>query len=66
MLARIFPRTALDTWVQYTIATTVHDVILILAGLVALNILALQLTNLALVLGPWGVGIGLASRTSRQ
>ena len=58
MLARIFPRTALDTGVQYTIATTVHYVILILAGLVALNILGFQLTNLALVFGALGVGIG--------
>ena len=58
MLARIFPRTALDTGVQYTIATTVHYVILILAGLVALNILGFALTNLALVAGALGVGIG--------
>jgi small-conductance mechanosensitive channel len=58
MLVRIFPRTALDTGVQYTIATTVHYVILILAGLVALNILGFQLTNLALVFGALGVGIG--------
>ena len=58
MLARIFPRTALDTGVQYTIATTMHYVILILAGLVALNILGFQLTNLALVVGALGVGIG--------
>lgn len=58
MLARIFPRTALDTGVQYTIATTVHYVILILAGLVGLNILGFQLTNLVLVAGALGVGIG--------
>ncbi len=58
MLLRIFPRTALDTGVQYTIATTVHYVILILAGLIALNILGFPLTNLALVAGALGVGIG--------
>jgi potassium efflux system protein len=58
MLARIFPRTALDTGVQYTIATTVHYVVLILAGLIALNILGFPLTNLALVAGALGVGIG--------
>ena len=58
MLARIFPRTALDTGVQYTITTTMHYVILILAGLVALNILGFQLGNLALVAGALGVGIG--------
>ncbi len=58
MLARIFPRTALDPGVQYTISTTVHYVILILAGLIALNILGFPLTNLALVAGALGVGIG--------
>ncbi len=58
MLVRIFPRTALDSGVQYTITTTLHYVILILAGLVALNILGFQLGNLALVAGALGVGIG--------
>ena len=58
MLIRIFPRTALDTGVQYTISTTVHYVILILAGLVALNILGFQLGNLVIVFGALGVGIG--------
>jgi small-conductance mechanosensitive channel len=58
MLGRIFPRTALDPGVQYTITTTLHYVILILAGLIALNILGFQLTNLALVFGALGVGIG--------
>ena len=58
MHIRIFPRTALDTGVQYTISTTVHYVILILAGLVALNILGFQLGNLFLVFGALGVGIG--------
>jgi small-conductance mechanosensitive channel len=58
MLARIFPRTALDPGVQYTISTTVHYVILILAGLIGLNILGFPLTNLALVAGALGVGIG--------
>jgi small-conductance mechanosensitive channel len=58
MLARIFPRTALDPGVQYTIATSVHYVILILAGMIALNILGFPLTNLALVAGALGVGIG--------
>ena len=43
---------------QYTITTTLHYVILILAGLVALNILGFPLTNLALVAGALGVGIG--------
>ena len=58
MRFRIFPRTGLDPGVQYTISTTVHYVVLILAGLVALNILGFPLTNLALVAGALGVGIG--------
>ena len=58
MLARIFPRTALDTGVQYTISTTVHYVVLILAGLIALNILGFPLTNLA----PGGRGPGSGDR----
>jgi potassium-dependent mechanosensitive channel len=58
MLMRIFPRTALDRGVQYTIATTVHYIILILAGFIALNIMGFPLTNLALVFGALGVGIG--------
>jgi potassium efflux system protein len=58
MQVRIFPHTALDTGVQYTIATTLRYVILILTGLIALNILGFPLTNLALVFGALGVGIG--------
>lgn len=55
---RIFPRTGLDSGVQYTITTTVHYVVLILAALVALSLLGFPLTNLALVAGALGVGIG--------
>jgi len=58
MLARIFPRTALDPGLQYTISASVHYVMLIMAGLIALNILGFPLTNLALVAGALGVGIG--------
>jgi small-conductance mechanosensitive channel len=58
VLIHIFPRTALDSGVRYTISTTLHYVILILAGLIALNILGFPLTNLALVAGALGVGIG--------
>ena len=58
VLVHIFPRTALDSAVQYTISTTLHYVVLILAGLVALSILGFSLTNLALVAGALGVGIG--------
>ncbi len=58
MGVRIFPRTGLDSGVQYTITTSVHYVVLILAVLIALNILGFPLTNLALVAGALGVGIG--------
>ena len=58
MHLRIFPRTGLDQGVQYTISTTMHYVVLILAVLVALTILGFPLTNLALVAGALGVGIG--------
>jgi potassium-dependent mechanosensitive channel len=55
---RIFPHTALDTGVRYTISTTVHYVVLVIAVLIALNVLGFPLTNLALVAGALGVGIG--------
>jgi potassium efflux system protein len=58
ILMRIFSRTALDTGVQYTISTTLHYVILTIAALIALSILGFPLTNLALVAGALGVGIG--------
>jgi potassium-dependent mechanosensitive channel len=55
---KVFPRTGLDEGVQYTVSTTVHYIFLMLAVLVALNILGFPLTNLALVAGALGVGIG--------
>jgi len=58
MSLRIFPRTGLDHGVQYTISTALHYVILILAALVALTLLGFPLTNLALMAGALGVGIG--------
>jgi potassium efflux system protein len=58
VLIHIFPRTALDTGVRYTISTTLHYTILILAGLIALTFLGFSLTSLALVAGALGVGIG--------
>ncbi len=58
MSLRIFPRTGLDHGVQYTISTTLHYVILIMAALVALTMLGFPLTNLALVAGALGLGIG--------
>jgi potassium-dependent mechanosensitive channel len=58
MMVRIFPRTALDPGLQYTISTVLHYVILVLAVLIALNILGFPLTSLVLVFGALGVGIG--------
>ncbi len=58
MSLRIFPRTGLDHGVQYTISTTVHYVILILAVLLALTMLGFPLTSLALVAGALSLGIG--------
>lgn len=55
---RVFPRTDWDTGVQYTIATSVHYVVLVLGILVALNVLGFPLTNIALIFGALGVGIG--------
>lgn len=58
MARRIFPHTALDPGVQYTMSSTVHYIILLLAALAALTVLGFPLTNLALVLGGLGVGVG--------
>jgi potassium efflux system protein len=55
---RFFPKTDWDKGVQYTIATTLHYTIWILAILTALNVLGFPLTNLALIAGALGVGIG--------
>jgi potassium-dependent mechanosensitive channel len=58
IVLRIYPHTALDTGVRYTISTTVHYVILVIAALIALTVLGFPLTNLALIAGALGVGIG--------
>ena len=58
MMTHIFPLTTLEAGVQYTISTTLHYVVLIVAALIALGILGFPLTNLALVAGALGVGIG--------
>jgi potassium efflux system protein len=58
MITHIFPHTALEPGVQYTISTTLHYVVLVVAVLIALGILGFPLTNLALVAGALGVGIG--------
>lgn len=58
MQSRVYPRTGWDQGIQYTISTTLHYVILVLGILISLNILGFPLTNLALVAGALGVGIG--------
>lgn len=58
MEIRVFPRTDWDPGVQYTISTSVHYAVLILGILIALNVLGFPLTNLALIFGALGVGIG--------
>jgi small-conductance mechanosensitive channel len=58
MELRVFPRTGWDSGVCYTISTTLHYTALLVGGLVALNILGFPLTNLALIAGALGVGIG--------
>jgi potassium efflux system protein len=58
MAVRIFPHTGLDPGVQYTVTATLHYVVLIVAAMLALNILGFPLTNLALVAGALGLGIG--------
>jgi small-conductance mechanosensitive channel len=58
MQLRVYPKTGWDKGIQYTISTSLHYTILILTFLVSLNILGLPLTNLALVAGALGVGIG--------
>jgi potassium efflux system protein len=61
--ARLYPRTDWDDHVRYTISATLHYVILILAGLLALNMLGFSLTNLALVAGALGVGVGFGMQS---
>ncbi|MBM4284133.1 MAG: mechanosensitive ion channel [Deltaproteobacteria bacterium] len=55
---RVFPRTGWDTGIQYTVSTTLHYVVLIFGIVIALSILGFPLTNLALMAGALGVGIG--------
>ncbi|MEW6657530.1 MAG: mechanosensitive ion channel domain-containing protein [Thermodesulfobacteriota bacterium] len=55
---RVYPRTGWDSGIQYTISTSLHYAIIVLAVLVALNLVGFPLTNLALVAGALGVGIG--------
>jgi len=57
--ARVFPRTGWDIGIQYTISTILRYLLITLAGLLALDILGFPLSNLALVMGAVGVGVGL-------
>ncbi len=58
MELRLYPRTGWDSGVRYTISTTTHYAIMVLGVLVALNLVGFPLTNLALIAGALGVGIG--------
>jgi small-conductance mechanosensitive channel len=55
---RVYPRTGWDSGIQYTISTSLHYAITVLAILVALSLVGFPLTNLALIFGALGVGIG--------
>jgi potassium efflux system protein len=55
---RVYPRTGWDSGVQYTISTSLHYAIIVVGILVALNLIGFPLTNLALIAGALGVGIG--------
>lgn len=55
---KFYPRTDWDPGIRYTISTTLHYVLLLITVLIALNILGASLTNLALVAGGLGVGVG--------
>lgn len=55
---RFYPTKDWDPGIKYTISMSMHYVLLVITALAALNILGLSLTNLALVAGGLGVGIG--------
>lgn len=55
---KFFPVKDWDEGIKYTVSMSMHYVILVLTALTALNTLGLSLTNLALVAGGLGVGIG--------
>jgi potassium efflux system protein len=55
---RVYPHTGWDDGIQYTISTTLHYAVLLVGGLIALSVLGFPLTNLALIAGALGVGIG--------
>jgi len=58
MELKFFPAKDWDSGIKYTVSTSMHYVILVLTALIALNTLGISLTNLALVAGGLGVGIG--------
>lgn len=55
---KFYPRTDWDPGIRYTISTTLHYLILVIAVVIALNTLGISLTSLALVAGGLGVGMG--------
>lgn len=55
---KFFPSRDWDEGIKYTVSMSMHYVILVLTALTALNALGLSMTNLALVAGGLGVGIG--------
>jgi small-conductance mechanosensitive channel len=54
----LFPRLEWDRGLSYTVSATLHYLVLIITLLLALNAVGFPLTNLALVAGALGVGIG--------
>ena len=55
---RVLPQTRLDVGVRDALATGIGYVGLVIAGLVAVSLLGLDLSHLALILGALSVGIG--------
>jgi potassium efflux system protein len=55
---KFYPDTGWDPGIRYTVSTTLHYVILVITAFIALNVIGISLTSLALVIGGLGVGIG--------
>ncbi|MDI6852901.1 MAG: mechanosensitive ion channel [Deltaproteobacteria bacterium] len=55
---KFYPHRGWDPGIQYTVSRTVHYVILVITAFIALNVIGISLTSLALVIGGLGVGIG--------
>jgi small-conductance mechanosensitive channel len=63
METRIYPRTHWDEGIRYTFSTTMHYIIMIAAGLMALSALGFPVAHLAVMAGALGVGIGFGLQT---